>query len=121
MRDSYPSARTIHVVWDNLNIHCRKSLTDCYGQDKGEPMWSRLTIHPIPKHGNWLNQAEIEISLYSRQCRGRRRIPDLETLQRETRSWNHEVNRARITINWKFDGKTARKEFGNKKNYFRRS
>ena len=65
-----PSARTILVVWDKLNIHCRKSLTDCYGQDKGEPMWSRLTIHPTPKHGNWLNQAEIEISLYSRQCLG---------------------------------------------------
>ena len=110
--DSYPSARTIHVVWDNLNIHCRKSLTDHYGRDKGEEMWSRLTIHPTPKHGSWLNQAEIELSLYSRQCLGTRRIPDLETLQQETRSWKDRVNRDQVTINWKFDRKIARNKFG---------
>ncbi|MCP4206110.1 MAG: IS630 family transposase [Shimia sp.] len=110
--DSYPSARTIHVVWDNLNIHCRKSLTDYYGQDKGKQMWSRLTIHPTPKHGSWLNQAEIELSLYSRQCLGTRRIPDLDMLQRETRSWKDRVNRNQVTINWKFDRKVARKKFG---------
>ncbi len=109
--DSYPSARTIHVVWDNLNIHCRKSLTDYYGQDKGKEMWSRLTIHPTPKHGSWLNQAEIELSLYSRQCLGTRRIPDLDMLQRETRSWKDRVNRDQVTINWKFDRKVARKKF----------
>ena len=119
--DSYPSARTIHVVWDNLNIHCRKSLTDYYGQAKGEAMWSRLTIHPTPKHGSWLNQAEIELSLYSRQCLGTRRIPDLEMLQRETRAWKDRVNRDQVTINWKFDRKAARNKFGYKRYSFRRS
>jgi hypothetical protein len=47
---SYPLAQTIHMVWDNLNIHCRKSLTDRYGESKGGQMWSRLTVHPTPKH-----------------------------------------------------------------------
>ena len=119
--DRYPAARTIHLVWDNLNIHCRKSLTDYYGEKQGRKMWSRLTIHPTPKHGSWLNQAEIELSLYSRQCLGTRRIPDLATLQRETRSWTRGANRARVRINWKFDRKTARKQFGYKKNTFRQS
>jgi len=119
--DSYPSARTIHVVWDNLNIHCRKSLTDYYGQAKGQALWSRPTIHPTPKHGSWLNQAEIELSLYSRQCLGTRRIPDLEMLERETRAWKDRVNRDQVTINWKFDRKAARKNFGYKRYSFRRS
>ena len=78
LRDRYPSARTIHLVGDNLNIHCRKSMTDYYGEEQGRQMWSRLTIHPTPKHGSGLNQAEMELSLYSRQCLGRRRIPGPE-------------------------------------------
>ena len=117
----YPAARTIHLVWDNLNIHCRKSLTDRYGQRAGGELWSRLTIHPTPKHGSWLNQAEIELSLYSRQCLGTRRISDLATLERETRAWTRQVNRARVRIDWKFDRKTARKKFGCSINLSRRS
>lgn len=119
--DSYPLARTVHVVWDNLNIHCRKSLTDYYGEKKGTELWERLTVHPTPKHGSWLDQAEIELSLYSRQCLGTRRIPDLETLRRETRAWNRQVNRNRVKINWKFDRKTARKKFAYNRHSFRRS
>ena len=84
-------------------------------------MWSRLTVHPTPKHGSWLDQAEIELSLYSRQCLGTRRIPDLKTLQRETRSWKRRVNRAQVTINWKFDRKAARKKFGYKRHTSKRS
>lgn len=73
--DRYPSARTMRLVWDNLNMHCKKSLTDYHGKKQGGEMWSRLTIHPTPLHGSWLNQAEMELSLYSRQCLGSRRIP----------------------------------------------
>lgn len=118
---SYPLARTVHVVWDNLNIHCQKSLTDYYGEKKGIELWERLTVHPTPKHGSWLDQAEIELSLYSRQCLGSRRIPDLETLRRETRAWNRQANRDRVKIDWKFDRKMARKKFGYNKYSFRRS
>lgn len=107
----YPAAETIHLVMDNLNIHCRKSLVDFFGERKGGSLWDRLTVHYTPKHGSWLNQAEIELSLYSRQCLGKRRIPDLDTLQRETRAWNRKTDRRRTKINWQFTRKKARKAF----------
>ena len=117
----HPEAETIHLVMDNLNIHRRKSLTDFYGPDVGSEIWDRFTIHYTPTHGSWLNQAEIEIGLFSRQCLGLRRIPDLTTLRRESRAWNRRINRARTRINWKFDRKSARREFGYTKHSFKRS
>jgi hypothetical protein len=106
---------------DNLNIHRRKSLTDTFGQDVGSEIWNRFTIHYTPTHGSWLNQAEIEIGIFSRQCLGTRRIPDLRSLRREARAWNRRMNRDRIKINWKFDRKTARRKFGYKRKGFTRS
>jgi transposase len=117
----YPEAETIHLVMDNLNIHRRKSLTDLYGVEVGGEIWDRFTVHFTPTHGSWLNQAEIEIGIFSRQCLGARRIPDLKTLRREARSWNRRMNRDRVKINWKFDRKTARRKFGYKKQRFTRS
>jgi transposase len=117
----YPEAGTIHLVMDNLNIHRRKSLTDLYGAEVGGEIWDRFTVHYTPTHGSWLNQAEIEIGIFSRQCLGTRRIPDLQTLRREARCWNRRMNRARTKINWKFDRKAARRKFGYKKHSFRRS
>src|SRR5580704_3651006 len=81
----------------------------------------QFTLHYTPKHGSWLNQAEIEISLFARQCLGGRRIPDLATLRREVRSWNRRMNRLRKKINWKFDRKAARLKFGYKGNSSKRS
>ncbi len=117
----YPRACTIHLVLDNLNIHCRKSLTDAFGPKEGSKLWSRLKFHHTPKHGSWLNQAEIEISLFSRQCLGRRRIGDLATLKGQARAWNRRTNHDRVTIQWKFDRQAARKIFGYSKNPFMRS
>jgi hypothetical protein len=117
----YPGVRTIHLVVDNLNIHRRKSLTDLLGSQFGKEVWDCFTVHYTPKHGSWLNQAEIEIGLLSRQCLGRRRIPDLPTLQHETRAWNRRVNRSRVKINWKFDRRAARRKFRYKRNSFTRS
>ncbi len=117
----YPQAKTIHLVMDNLNIHSLKSLTDLYGAEFGDEIWDRFTVHHTPIHGSWLNQAEIEIGMFSRQCLGRRRIPDLPTLRRESRAWNRRMNRAGTKINWKFDRKAARSKFGYKKNSFKRS
>ena len=108
----YPAADTVHLVLDNLNIHCLKSLTDAFGPRMGCEVWDRFTIHFTPKHGSWLNQAEIEIGLFSRQCLGRRRIPDLGSLRRETRAWNRRMNRDKVKINWKFDRRSARRRFG---------
>ena len=117
----YPQAETIHLVMDNLNIHRRKSLTDLYGVEVGGEIWDRFTVHYTPTHGSWLNQAEIEIGIFSRQCLGTRRIPDLKLLRREARAWNRRMNRARTKINWTFDRKAARRKFDYKRNSFMRS
>jgi len=117
----YPQAETIHMVMDNLNIHSRKPLTDLLGEEVGGEVWDRFTVHYTPTHGSWLNQAEIEIGIFSRQCLGSRRIPDLKTLRREARAWNRRMNRAHTKINWKFDRKAARQKFGYKKKRFKRS
>ena len=109
---------------DNLNIHGPKTLTDYFRKEKGQLLWSRLAVHYTPKHGSWLNQAEIEISLFARQCLHRRRIPSLVMLQRESTAWNDKANRDRVTINWQFTRKKARIKFGYKRsprNRFMRS
>ena len=108
----YPEADTIHLVMDNLNIHRSKSLADLYGLEFGKEIWDRFTAHYTPVHGSWLNQAEIEIGIFSRQCLGKRRIPDLKTLRREARAWNLRMNRGKIKIDWTFDRKRARSKFG---------
>jgi hypothetical protein len=85
---------------DNLNIHRRKSLTDLRGEEfVGCEVWNRFTVHNTPKHGSWLNQAEIEIGLLSRRCLGTRRIPGLKELRGEVRAWDRDVNRRRTRIN----------------------
>lgn len=117
----YPAAETIHLVMDNLNIHRRKSLTDFYGAEVGGEIWGRFAVHYTPVHGSWLNQAEIEIGLFSRQCLGRRRIPELKTLRREAGAWNRRMNRAKTKINWKFGRRDARRKFGYAKHPFTRS
>ncbi len=117
----YPAANTIHLVMDNLNTHRRKSLVDSFGQDMGEEIWGRFTVHYTPSHGSWLNQAEIAISLLARQCSGGRRIRDLKTLRHETRSWSRRMNRARKKINSTFDRRAGRLKFDYKQNSFNRS
>jgi transposase len=106
----YPEARTIHLVMDNLNTCGRKSLVKRYGEKLGGLLWNRFTVHYTPKHGSWLNQAEIEVSLLSRQCLGQRRIGDLSALRREVHAWERRINRDRTTIDWKFTRKQARRK-----------
>ena len=106
----YPAADTIHLVVDNLSTHTRKALVDRFGEEAGGWLWQRFTVHSTPKHGSWLNQAEIEIGLFSRQCLGKRRIGDIATLRRQTKAWNRRTNRDRITIQWKFTRKLARRK-----------
>ncbi len=108
---TYPFARKIHLVMDNLNIHCHKTLTDHFGEKSGGYLWSRLRVHYTSKHASWLNQAEIEISLFARQCLGTRRIPTLGVLKRESRAWNRKMNRDQVKIDWRFTRKKARAKF----------
>src|SRR5438105_658251 len=112
---AYPAAKTIHLVMDNLNIHRQKSLAAVFGAEMAAEVWDRFTVHYTPTHGSWLNQAEIEIGIFSRQCLGKRRIPDLKTMRREAKAWNRRMNRDHVQINWKFDRKTARRKFGYKR------
>jgi hypothetical protein len=118
---AYPAAKTIHLVMDNLNIHCQKSLTNVFGAEMAAEVWNRFTVHYTPTHGSWLNQAEIEIGIFARQCLGNRRIPDLQTLHREAKARNRRTNRHCVKIAWKFDRKTARRKFGYKRKPFTRS
>lgn len=118
---AYPEAKTIPLVMDNLNIHRRKALADVFGADMATQVWDRFTVHYTPTHGSWLNQAEIEIGLFSRQCLGKRRIPSLKILKAEARAWNRRMNRDRVKINWKFDRRAARRKFGYKYQSFTRS
>ena len=67
-------------------------------------------MHYTPKHGSWLNQAEIEISLFSRQCLGKRRIGDIVNLRRQAKAWNRRANSDQVTIRWKFTRKQARRK-----------
>jgi len=117
----YPGADTIHLVMDNLSSHTRKALVERFGEKAGGWLWDRFTVHYTPKHGSWLNQAEIEISLFSRQCLGRRRIPSLGHLRREARAWNRKMNHDRVAIDWRFTRKQARMKFGYQNNQIMRS
>src|SRR5690349_23887241 len=102
---AYPEAKTIHLVMDNLDIHRRKSLVDVFGPKMAGEVWDRFTVHYTPTHGSWLNQAEIEIGLFSRQCLGKRRLANLKILKAESRAWNRRMNRNRVKIAWKFNRK----------------
>jgi transposase len=109
--DHYPQAETIHLVMDNLSSHKRKALVNHFGENHGSSLWDRFTVHYTPTHGSWLNQAEIEISLLSRQCLGNRRIGDPKSLAKEVRAWNRRINRKRTKIKWTFTRKKARLKF----------
>lgn len=108
----YRGARTIHLVMDNLSTHTKKALVATFGERKGEQLWSRFTAHYTPRHASWLNQAEIEVSLFSRQCLGTRRLGTLDTLRAETAAWCKRVDDARLAIDWMFTVARARRKFG---------
>jgi transposase len=107
----YPEAETIHLVMDNLSTHGKKPLLTLFGEKRGEELWNRFTPHFTPKHGSWLNQAEMEIGIFRRQCLGKSRIPDIGSLRRRAVAWNWRANRKGLKINWKFTVEKARKKF----------
>ena len=109
--NQYFHAEKIHLVMDNLKTHSLKSLTDFYGLEKGTDIWNKFELHFTPKHASWLDQAEIEIGIYSRQCLGKNRIGDIDELRKKTNAWNKEANKKKLKINWQFTTKDARKKF----------
>src|SRR5262249_4842927 len=91
-----------HIIMDNLNLHCERALKQALGDEAGAALWARFTPHYTPKHASWLNPAEIELSLCSRECLAGDRIPTLRELRRRTRAWNARANRLRRRIAWRF-------------------
>jgi transposase len=103
----FPDAETIVVVMDNLNTHKLASLYEAFPPAQARRIAEKLEIHYTPKHGSWLNMAEIELSVLSRQCL-KRRIPDQPTLQHEIAAWESRRNNAASTVNWRFTTADAR-------------
>jgi transposase len=109
--NSYADAKKIVLVMDNLNTHNESSLIERFGKREGGKIWSRFEVHYTPKHASWLNQAEIAIGIYSRQCLGKERIASKAELKARTKAWSKRANKEKITINWTFTKKKARKKF----------
>ena len=108
----YKKANKIVLVMDNLSIHSEKVLKDALGEEKGAQLWSKFEVHYTPKHGSWLNQAEIAIGMFSRQCLGDGRIGSYENLVTQTNAWNTRANERQQTIHWRFTKSKAKKSFG---------
>lgn len=109
---SYTQAEKIVLVMDNLSTHKEKHLIECFGEEEGKRLWSRFEVHYTPKHGSGLNQAEIAIGIYSRQCLGDGRVGSRADLIRETRTWNKRANRKKQTFHWRFTKSKARVSMG---------
>lgn len=107
----YRTARTIHLIMDNLNLHCRKAVIGVLGLKRGAALWGRFTPHYTPKHASWLNPAEIEASLWSRECHGRDRVESFDALCDRTRAWTARADRGRRKIVWRFTTAKARRVF----------
>ncbi len=104
----YPHAEKIVLVLDNLNTHTPAALYEAFDPAQARRLLERLEIHYTPKHGSWLNMAEIELSVLARQCLLERRIPDREALGGEVGAWEKERNAAESSIDWRFRSTEAR-------------
>ena len=103
----YPDAEKIVLVQDNLNTHTPASLYEAFSPAEAQRIASKLEIHYTPKHGSWLDMAEIELSVLAGQCLDRR-LPDRATLEREVAAWVTARNAAGKTIDWRFTTADAR-------------
>ena len=103
----YPEAKKVVLVMDNLNTHGIASLYEAFPPEEARQRVERLEIYHTPKHGSWLNIAEIELSVLKRQCLANR-IPSMELMQQQVRVWNEERNEKQIPVNWQFSTADAR-------------
>lgn len=105
--EDYPDADKITLISDNLNTHVGSSLYKAFEPQEARRILNKLEFHYTPKHGSWLNMAEIELSILSKQCLDRR-IPDQETLKSETQAWAEKRNAHPTPMNWRFTTEDAR-------------
>ena len=105
--EDYPDRERIVLVMDNLNTHHPSSLYETFEPEEAQRIARRLEIHYTPKHGSWLNMAELELGVLARQCLDRR-IPQYEILKQETGTWQEQRNREEIRVHWRFTTQDAR-------------
>jgi hypothetical protein len=105
--DHLPGVQKIVLVMDNLNTHSPSSLYEAFRPEEAKRILDRLEIHYTPKHGSWLNMAEMELSILGRQCLSRR-IPDQQALRHEVGAWEKIRNETGSTIDWRFTAADAR-------------
>jgi hypothetical protein len=103
----YPAAEKVVLVMDNLNTHALPSLYEAFEPSEAKRIADKLEIHYTPKHGSWLDMAEIELGILSRQCLDRR-IAGIDVLKREVSAWQKERNGRATTVNWRFTTAEAR-------------
>jgi hypothetical protein len=103
----YPAAERIRLVCDNLNTHTPAALYEAFAPAEAKRLADKLEIHHTPKHGSWLNIAEIELSVLSRQCLDRR-VPDFATLRAEAHAWQGRRDATGHTVDWRFTTQDAR-------------
>ena len=108
LTEQYPDVSKVVLVMDNLNTHAVASLYQTFEPKYAFELASRLEIHYTPKHGSWLNMAEIELSALGRQCLGSQRIPNLETLREMLKPWYTDRNANQRGIDWQFTKEDAR-------------
>lgn len=106
LANAYAKARRVHLVLDNLNTHFRKCFDDVLGKRAATKLLRRVQFHYTPKHASWLNMAQIEIGIFSRQCLDRR-VPSRPLLQSEVDAWQRARNAAQRTIGWTFTHQDA--------------
>ncbi len=107
--ERYPDAQLIRLVVNNLNTHTGGALYEAFEPPEARRLLNRLEFRYTPKHGSWLNQVEIELSVLSGQCLDRR-IPDIEALRAEVGAWQEERNGAGATVDWRFTTRDAREK-----------
>ena len=104
---SYPDAERITLGMDNLNTHTPGSLYEAFAPEKAKALWDRFEFVYTPKHGSWLNMAEIEINVMVGQCLDRR-IDSIETVRSEVAAWQARRDNLQAKVNWQFTTKDAR-------------
>ena len=107
LNEDYPEAQKVILVCDNLNTHEISSFYEAFESKQARQLVERLEIHYTPKHGSWLNVAEIELSVFTEQCLDRR-IPDMATLQQEAKAWYRNRNINQKVVDWQFTTEKAR-------------
>jgi transposase len=105
--ERYPEAKVIELTLDNLNAHKPASLYEAFEPAEARRILRKINFHYTPKHGSWLNMAEIDLSILQRQCLDRR-VPDEQTLKQEVAAWEERRNGQKATIDWRFSLDDAR-------------